>query len=67
MFPLGIVGLSDWLGATALVILITTELVSPLQGEASVLIDRRKLEAVGLVLGVIYLVYVVIQFAMASL
>ena len=67
MFPLGVEGLSDWLGATALVALITTELISPLLGEAVVLVDWRKLETAGLALGAIYITYVLIQFARAMI
>jgi len=46
-----------WLAVTAMILLATSELVSPHYGRTSLLIDKKKLRNVSLIVGFIFLIF----------
>ena len=53
--------ISLWLAVTAIILLITAQLVSAYDGPATLLIDSRKLKAAALTMGILFLATVVIN------
>jgi len=60
-FPLSFWDLSMWLAVTAIILLITSELVSPYYGKTSLLINKKRLKNVALVVSILFLITVVIR------
>lgn len=58
-FPLSFWDISLWLAATAIILLITAELIPP-GNEQESLINHRKLERVASIIGVLFLITVVL-------
>lgn len=54
-FPLTFDDLSIWSAITAIILLITSELLSPYYGRAGILVDRRRLRMVAIALALIFL------------
>lgn len=57
-FPPTLEDVSLWLAATAIILLATSELVSPHYRKANLLINSRKLRNVALAIGILFLVAV---------
>ena len=55
MFPLSFWDISLWTAITAIILLATSELLSPYYGRTGVLIDRKRLRIVALVVALIFL------------
>ena len=55
MFPLSLWDLSLWLAITAIILLATSELLSPYYGQTSLLINKRRLRNVALTMGILFL------------
>ena len=53
--PLGFWDLSLWTAVVAIILLITSELLSPYYGRTGILINRKRLRAVALVVALIFL------------
>jgi hypothetical protein len=54
-FPLGFWDLSLWTAIIAIILLATSELLSPYYGRTGLLINRKRLRAVALVVALIFL------------
>ena len=54
-FPLGFWDLSLWTAIIAIILLATSELLSPYYGRTQVMIDRKRLRIVALILALIFL------------
>lgn len=54
-FPLNFFDVSLWLGITAIILLITSEFLSPHYGETSLLIDRKKLRNASFTVAILFL------------
>lgn len=60
-FPLSFWDISLWLAVTSIILLITSELLSPYYGKTSLLINRKKLRNVATVTATLFLITVVIR------
>jgi hypothetical protein len=62
-FPLSFWDISLWLAITAIVLLITSELISPYYGKTNLLINKKKLRNVALTVSTLFLITVAIRIA----
>jgi hypothetical protein len=60
-FPLSFWDLSLWLAVTAIILLITSELLSPYYGKTSLLINRKRLRNVATITAILFLITVAIR------
>jgi hypothetical protein len=60
-FPLSFSDISVWLASTSIILLITTELVSPYYGQTKLLINKKRLKNIALALGILFLITIVIN------
>ena len=60
-FPLDLMDTSLWLAITAIILLITSEIISPYYGKTAVLIEKRRLRKIALIVGLIFIFTVFIQ------
>ena len=60
-FPLGFWDLSLFLAVTAIILLITSELLSPHHGKVSILISRRRLKNAAMTLSLLFLTTVLLR------
>jgi len=60
-FPLSFWDISLWLAFTAIILLITSEIISPFYGKTKILINKKRLRNVALVMGIIFLITMVIR------
>jgi len=60
-FPLSFWNISLWLAITAIILLATSELLSPYHGQTNIIIDRKKLRTAALILGLLFTFTVLIQ------
>jgi hypothetical protein len=60
-FPLAFWDISLWLAITAIVLLITSELISPYYGKTNLLINKKKLRNVALTVSTLFLITVAIR------
>jgi len=54
-FPLGLWDISLWAAVTAIILLATSELVSPYYGRTSLMINRKRLRMVALIVALVFL------------
>jgi len=59
--PLDFWNVSLWFAVTGIILLITAQLVSAYDGNASLLIDQRKLKTAALVVGLLFLLTVAMR------
>jgi hypothetical protein len=59
--PLTFWDISLWLAVTAIILLVTAELISPYYGMTNLIIDEKRLRKVGLAMGVLFLITVAIR------
>ena len=59
--PLTFWDISLWLAFTAIILLITSEIISPFYGKTKILINKKRLRNVALVMSIIFLITVVIR------
>ena len=62
-FPLGFWDINIWLAVTAIILLITSELISPYYGKTNLLINKKKLRNVALTVSTLFLITVAIRIA----
>jgi hypothetical protein len=62
-FPLTFWDISLWLAITAIILLITSELISPYYGKTNLLINKRRLRNVALTVSTLFLITVAIRIA----
>lgn len=60
-FPLGFWDISLWLAVTAIILLITSELISPYYGRTNILVNKKRLKNVSLIMGILFLITVAIR------
>jgi len=60
-FSLGFYDISLWLAISAIILLATSELLSPYYGRTGLLIEKGRLRRVALVLGILFLSTVAIR------
>jgi len=60
-FPLSFWDISLWLAVTAIILLITSELISPYYGKTSLLINKKRLRNVALIMSILFLITVAIR------
>jgi len=60
-FPPSFWDISLWLAVTAIVLLVTAELLSPYYGRANVTVDTRRLRNIALTVSILFLATVVIH------
>ena len=59
--PLSFGDLSLWLAVTAIILLVTSELLSPYYGRTSVIINKKRLRIVSLFLGILFMLTVIVR------
>lgn len=59
--PLDFWNISLWLSITAIILLITAQLVSAYEGPASLLIDKKRLKTAALAVGLLFLTTVAMR------
>jgi len=60
-FPLSFWDISLWLAVTAIIMLITSELISPYYGKTNLQINKKRLKNAALTMGVLFLITVAIR------
>ena len=59
--PLSFWDLSLWIAVTAIILLVTSELLSPHYGRTSIIINKKRLRTVALSLGILFMLTVFIR------
>jgi len=60
-FPLSFWDISLWLAVTAVILLATSELISPYYGKTNLLINKKRLRGAALLLGTLFMITVLIR------
>jgi hypothetical protein len=60
-FPLSLWDISLWLAVTAIILLVTSELISPHYGKTNLLIEKKRLRNVALAISILFLITVAIR------
>jgi len=60
-FPLTFLDINLWLAAIALILLATSEILSPYYGRTGIFLDRRKLRIVAFVVGIIFMATFIVR------
>lgn len=60
-FPLTFWDISLWLAITAIILLATSEIISPYYGHTNIIINRKKLRNTALTTGTLFLITVIIR------
>jgi len=61
LFPLTFWDISLWLAVTAIILLATSELISPHYGQTSLIIEKRRLRQAALILGILFMITVIVR------
>jgi len=61
IFPLSFLDLSLWMAITAIILLATSELLSPHYGRTSIIINKKRLRMAALFLGILFMLTVFIR------
>ena len=59
--PLGFYDISLWLAVTAIILLATSELISPHYGQTGLIMEKEYLRRAALILGILFLATVAIR------
>jgi hypothetical protein len=62
-FPLSFWDISLWLAVTAIILLITSELISPYYGRTNLLINKKRLKNAALTVSILFLATVATRIA----
>ena len=60
-FPLGFWDISLWLAITAIILLITSEMLSPYYGKAKILVNKRRLKNISFAVSILFLATVALR------
>ena len=60
-FPLSLSDISLWLAITAIILLVTSELIAPYYGKTNLLINKKRLRNVALTVSTLFLVTVAVR------
>jgi hypothetical protein len=66
-FPLSLSDIILWLAITAIILLATSELISPYYGKTNLLVDKNRLRLAALGVGIVFIVSVLAQIYLMSL
>ena len=61
LFPLTFWDFSLWLAVTAIILLATSELISPHYGKTSLIIEKKRLRQAALLLGILFMFTTIIR------
>jgi len=59
--PLSFWDLSLWIAVTAIILLVTSELLSPYYGRTSIIVNKKRLRMVAISLGILFMITVFIR------
>ncbi len=59
--PLSFSDITLWLAITAIILLATSELISPYYGQTNLLIDKKRLRLAALGVGIIFIISILTQ------
>jgi hypothetical protein len=62
-FPLGLSDISVWLAITAIILLVTSELISPYYGKTSLIVNKKRLRNTALVVSTLFIITVALRVA----
>jgi len=62
-FPLSLWDISLWLAITAIILLVTSELISPYYGKTNLIINKKRLRNTSLAFSTLFLITVGIRIA----
>ena len=62
-FPLSLWDISLWLAITAIILLVTSELISPYYGKTNLIINKKRLRNTSLAVSTLFLITVGIRIA----
>jgi hypothetical protein len=62
-FPLSFWDISLWLAITSIILLITSEFISPYYGKTNLLINKKRLRNVAIIVSTLFLITVAIRIA----
>ena len=60
-FPLGLWDISLWLAVTAIILLITSEIISPYHGKTNITINKKRLRNTALAVSILFLITVAVR------
>jgi len=60
-FPLGFWDISVWLAVTAIILLITSEMLSPYYGKTNILVNKKRLKNAAITASILFLATVTIR------
>lgn len=60
-FPLSFWDISLWLAVTAIILLATSELISPFYGKTNLLVNKKRLRGAALLLGIVFMLTVLVR------
>lgn len=60
--PLSLLDITIWLAIAGIVLIITSEIISPYYGKTSILIKKQRLRNIALILGLAFILTVILQF-----
>jgi hypothetical protein len=66
-FPLSFLDLSLWLAVTAIILLITSEMISPYYGKANIRLDRKRLRNLAFGVAILFLATMAIRIVSITL
>jgi hypothetical protein len=62
-FPLGFWDISLWLAITAIILLVTSELISPYYGKTNLVVNKKRLRNAALAVSTLFLITVAVRIA----
>jgi len=65
-FPLSLFDITLWLAITAIILLATSELISPYYGKTNLLIDKDRLRLAALGVGIIFTISILAQIFLTT-
>ena len=59
--PLSFADLTLWLAITSIILLATSELISPYYGKTNLLVEKKRLRSAALTIGIIFILTILVQ------
>lgn len=60
-FPLSLSDLTLWLAITSIILLATSELISPYYGQTNLLVEKKRLRSAALTTGILFILTILVQ------
>lgn len=60
-FPLTLWDISLWLAVTAIILLATSEFISPHYGRTNLIVEKRRLRQTAIIIGILFMLTVIIR------